>query len=118
MLHTLKFLLCKEPILQLPDPSRQFTLRMDASSEALDAVLMLEINGDIFPVAYYSKKMKQAERNYSTVERERELLAVVDSVKKFCFYQYGDDFTVQTEHIPIESLRTSKNANAWIRWEL
>ena len=115
--HTLKSLLCKEPILQLPDPAKPFILRTDASSEGLGAVLLQEKDGDVFPVAYHSRKLKQAERNYSTVERE--LLAVVDSVKKFYFYLYGDEFTLQTDHMPLESLRTSKNANSRImRWAL
>ncbi len=83
----------------------------------MGAVLLQEKDGDIFPVAYHSRKLKPAEKNYSTVERE--LLAVVDGIKKFYFYLYGDEFVLQTDHMPLESLRTSKNANSRImRWAL
>ncbi len=113
----LKSLLCKDPILQLPDPTKPFVLRTDASCEGLGAVLLQERDGDIFPVAYHSRKLKPAEKNYSTVERE--LLAVVDGIKKFYFYLYGNEFVLQTDHMPLESLRTSKNANSRImRWAL
>ncbi|XP_063847238.1 uncharacterized protein LOC135092552 [Scylla paramamosain] len=113
----LKSLLCKDPILQLPDPTKPFVHRTDASCEGLGAVLLQEKDGDIFPVAYHSRKLKPAEKNYSTVERE--LLAVVDGIKKFYFYLYGDEFVLQTDHMPLESLRTSKNANSRImRWAL
>ena len=114
---TLKSLLCKEPILQLPDFNKQFILRTDASQEGIGAVLMQEINGQLFPVSYYSRKLRAAERNYSTVEKE--LLAVVEGVKKYYFYLYGDEFMLETDHLPLASLKTSKNANARLmRWAL
>lgn len=78
---------------------------------------MQETDGEIYPVAYHSRKLKSAERNYSTVEKE--LLAVVDGIKKYYFYLYGDKFLLETDHMPLESLRTSKNANARLmRWAM
>ena len=113
----LKSLLCKEPILQLPDFNKEFVLRTDASQEGVGAVLMQEHHGQMFPVSYYSRKLRAAERNYSTVEKE--LLAVVEGVKKYYFYLYGDEFVLETDHLPLASLKTSKNANARLmRWAL
>ena len=61
--------------------------------------------------------MRAAERNYSTVEKE--LLAVLEGVKKYYFYLYGDKFVLETDHLPLASLKTSKNANARLmRWAL
>lgn len=115
--ETLKSLLCKEPILQLPNFDKQFILRTDASKEGIGAVLMQESNGQAFPVSYYSRKLRAAEKNYSTVELE--LLAVVEGVKKYYFYLYGDQFVIETDHLPLASLKTSKNANARLmRWAL
>ena len=115
--QTLKSLLCKEPILQLPDFTKEFVLRTDASQEGIGAVLMQENNGQLFPISFYSRKLKAAEINYSTVEKE--LLAVVEGVKKFYFYLYGDNFILETDHLPLASLRTSRNANARLmRWAL
>ena len=114
---TLKSLLCKEPILQLPDCSKQFVLRTDASQDGIGAVLMQENNGQMFPVSYWSRALRTAEKNYSTVEKE--LLAVVEGVKRYYFYLYGEEFVIETDHLPLASLRTSKNANARLmRWAL
>ena len=71
----------------------------------------------MYPVAYHSRKLKPAEKNYSTVEKE--LLAVVDGIKKYYYYLYGDQFTLETDHLPLSSHRSSKNANARLmRWAL
>ena len=114
---TLKSLLCKEPILRLPDASQPFVLRTDASQAGVGAVLLQEHNGELYPVSYFSRKLRAAEINYSTVEKE--LLAVVEGVKKYYFYLYGDEFLLETDHMPLASLRTSKNANARLtRWAL
>ena len=103
--------------MQLPNFNKKFILRTDASREGIGAVLMQESNGQVFPVSYYSRKLRAAERNYSTVELE--LLAVVEGVKKYYFYLYGDQFVIETDHMPLASLKTSKNANARLmRWAL
>ena len=115
--QTLKQLLCTQPILQLADFSKKFVLRTDASQDGIGAVLLQEFDGALFPVAYHSRKLRAAERNYSTVERE--LLAVVEGIKKYQFYLYGDKFTLETDHMPLTTLRPSKTANARLtRWAL
>lgn len=93
------------------------TVKPNASQDGEGAVLMQETDGEIYPVAYHSRKLKSAERNNSTVEKE--LLAVVDGIKKYHFSLYGDKFLLETDHMPLESLRTSKNANARLtRWAM
>lgn len=98
---TLKSLSCKEPILQLPGPSRPFIHRTDAQSDESSAVLLQEKDGDNFPVACHSRKLKQVEKTYSTTDRE--LLTVVDGIRKSEFYLYGDEFILQTDRMPLES---------------
>ena len=73
--QTIKILLTSDPILQLPDPEKTFILRMDASDYGIGAVLMQEHEGKMFPICYTSKKLSNAELNYSTIEKE--CLAVV-----------------------------------------
>jgi len=73
--QTIKILLTSDPILRLPDPEKTFILRTDASDYGIGAVLMQEHEGKLFPICYASKKLSNAELNYSTIEKE--CLAVV-----------------------------------------
>ncbi|CAG5133313.1 unnamed protein product, partial [Candidula unifasciata] len=69
----LKDRLTNKPILQLPDISKKFTLRTDASGIGLGATLLQENNqhpGKLSPVAYASRKLNMAEQAYSTIEKE------------------------------------------------
>ena len=102
---------------QLPDLNKNFTLRTDASDTGVGAVLLQEIAGEMFPVAYASKKLNKSQCRYSVMERE--CLAVVWAVLKFEPYLYGKEFIIETDHQPLTCLRTSKVANGRImRWAL
>ncbi|GFV58175.1 transposon Tf2-9 polyprotein [Trichonephila clavipes] len=63
------------PILKQADGSKPFTIRTDASSYALGAVLLQGSGPDEHVIEYASRLMIPAERNYSTTKREA--LAVV-----------------------------------------
>jgi len=76
--NTLKKLLTEEPLLHYPDFTKPFVLTTDASNEALGAILSQGPIGDL-PVAYASRTLVNAEKNYSTTE---ELLAIVWGCKK------------------------------------
>jgi hypothetical protein len=114
---TLKRLLVSKPILRLPDVSRPFVLRTDASDTGLGAVLLQLHDGELFPVCYASKKLSHSERNYSVIERE--CLAVVWGVKRFMVYLYGTEFTLQTDHQPLTYLDQARFSNSRImRWAM
>ncbi|KAL8573663.1 hypothetical protein ACOMHN_007216 [Nucella lapillus] len=98
------------PILKLPDMSRQFTLRTDASGVGLGAVLLQEHDGQKFPVKYASRKLSKCEQGYATVEAE--CLAVVWGVQKFQKYLYGNQFIIETDHQPLKFLQEAKLKNS------
>ena len=68
--QTIKILLTSDPILCLPDPEKTFVLRTDASDYGIGVVLIQEHGGKLFPICYARKKLSDAERNYSTIEKE------------------------------------------------
>ena len=53
-------------------------------------------NNFLRPISFYSKLLTNAERNYST--SEREALAIVVGIKKFRPYLFGKKFRVITDH--------------------
>ena len=63
--ETLKQCVTTEPILTHPDPTKQYTLEVDASGFALGAVLSQRgSDGKFHPISYYSRTLTEAERNY------------------------------------------------------
>ncbi|XP_062599575.1 uncharacterized protein LOC134261133 [Saccostrea cucullata] len=117
--QSLKAMLLKSPILKLPDLSKQFILQTDASDRGIGAVLMQfdEHSGLKLPVAYASRKLKDSESKYSTIEKE--CLAIVWAVQKFHLYLYGREFLIETDHQSLMYLNKAKVINARImRWAL
>ena len=113
----LKAVLSSEPVLRLPDCSKQFVVRTDASDLGIGAMLPQEHEDGIFPVMYLSRKLNTAERNYSVIERE--CLAIVWAISKLQMYLYGRSFVLQTDHRPLLYLDQAKLANPRImRWAL
>ncbi len=113
----LKRHLCSDPVLRLPNLTRTFVLRTDASDVGLGAVLLQVFEDGVFPVAYASRKLSDAERNYAIVERE--CLAVVWAVMKFSLYLSARRFVLQVDNQPLSFLNTAKLSNPRVmRWAL
>lgn len=105
----LKNKLVSPPILQYPNFSEEneFILQTDASGFAIGAVLC---NKDLRPVAYASRPLNKAEKNYPTIQKE--LLAVVWGTKYFRPYLFGRRFTIMTDHKPLIYLFSMKDPNS------
>jgi len=62
--------LTSAPVLKFPDFSQPFLLQTDASGIGLGVVLAQHVNCEEHPIAYASRTLKPAERNYSVFEQE------------------------------------------------
>lgn len=114
----LKTRLATAPVLVHPDYGKRFIVQCDASSTGLGAVLaQADENGVERPIAYMSKKLNGAQRNYTVTELE--CLAVVVAIKKFRIYIEGHDFTVVTDHASLKWLMHQKDLSGRLaRWAL
>ena len=107
--------LSSEPVLQLPDFNKSFTIETDASDFGIEAVISQEYEGDLKPIAYFSKTLSKTERNYSA--SERELFAIVVSVEHFKQFLYGKRFKILTDHKPLKFIFSTKDpAPRLARW--
>ncbi|KMQ92398.1 enzymatic polyprotein endonuclease reverse [Lasius niger] len=95
---TLRNELCEEPILQYPNFNEPFILTTDACGYAIGGVLSQGLVGKDLPISYTSRVLNDAERKYSTIEKE--CLAIVYGVSYFRHYLYGRHFTILTDHKP------------------
>ena len=97
-LDAIKDALVNEPVLKYFDPKEQVTLQTDASQNGLGCALLQNDQ----PVAYASRSLTPAEKNYAQIEKE--LLAILFACERFHPYVYGQDVQVQCDHKPIEMI--------------
>jgi len=116
----IKQVLCKEPILKLPNLNREFILQTNASNLSLGACLLQDHDGVKHLVLYASRKLLSREQNYSV--GEREALAIIWAVAKFHCYVYGQQFTLESDHRPLEYLQSTGSSHPknprLMRWSL
>lgn len=112
----LKAALASPPVLALPvfsDESPPFVLDVDASGSAIGGCLM---QGDRV-IAYASRTLTKAERQYSVTKRE--LLAVVWASNHFRQYLLGRRFLLRTDHSALQWLFNMKDPTGQLaRWVL
>ncbi len=113
-----KYEVTNAPVLRLPDPDKPFVLETDASDVGLGAVLLQPYEDGLHPVAFASKKLLPAEKNY--LVHERELLAGVWALKQWRCYIEGKAFTWKTDNESLKWLQTQRELNKrqtrWVQW--
>ena len=82
----------QETLLRHPDFNKEFEIHTDASKYQLGAA----ISQNNKPIAFYSRKLNSAQLNYTTTERE--LLAIVETLKEFRNILLGQKIVVHTDH--------------------
>jgi hypothetical protein len=114
----LRHLLISAPILAHPNYDKPFILHTDASTIGIGGVLsQTQDDGQEHPIAYISRTLTSAEKNYTATELE--CLAIVWALTKLRPYLHGSKFTVVTDHSALQWLMRFNGTNQrLLRWSL
>src|SRR5260221_1960875 len=93
-------------------------VEMDMSNCAIAGILSVTTeDGEIWPVAFYSRTLQSTERNYDM--HNKELLAIYEAFKSWHHYLEGSAKTIDmvTDHKNLEYFTTTKKLTRWqARW--
>jgi len=105
----LKRIFTEAPIFQHFDPAKLIILQTDTSGFAIVGIHNhYDVFGVLRPVNFFSRKCSPAEQNYDTYDRE--LLAIVETLKQWRHYLEGANYKVLIwcDHRNLEYFQTSK----------
>ena len=107
------------PIMAYPDAERPYILHTDASENGLGAVLYQKQDGVLRVIAYGSRTLTPAEKNYHLHSGKLEFLAlkwaICDQFRDYLYY--SPRFEVFTDNNPLTYVLSSAKLNATgLRW--
>jgi hypothetical protein len=110
--NTLKENIGTTPVLSLSNLQQPFEIEIDANGYTMGAVLMQYHK----PICYHFETFNQAIVNYPTYDKE--LYALVQSVKKWNHYLLGKETIIHTDHQPLQYLQaqTKLQQSRHYRW--
>lgn len=114
--QSLKKKLTSSPILVAPNWEKEFRCHIDAMQYSVGGTLtQLDQEGQERVVAYYSRRLNEAEESY--VSNDRELLGLVYFLKRFRCYLEGSTFEVLTDNQVLSNFLTKKSlSRREMRW--
>ena len=109
--NALKSAFTTAPILAHYTPDAQLVVETDASDYAIAAILSQWQNGELHPLAFFSRTMTATELNYNV--HDKELLAISSAFSTWRHYIEGTALPVDvvTDHKNLEYFSTTKMLN-------
>ena len=102
------------PVMAYPDYAQPFTLHTDGSEQGLGTALYQRQGGKLRVIAFGSRTLTAAERNYHLHSSKLEFLvlkwAVTEQFRDYLYY--APHFTVYTDNNPLTYVLTSARLNA------
>ncbi|XP_064477677.1 uncharacterized protein K02A2.6-like [Ornithodoros turicata] len=96
-------IIASDTVLVHYNPQLPLRLACGAGPHGLGVVLSHKMpDGTERPIAFSSRTLKTAEKNYSQIDKE--VLAIVWGVQKFYAYLYGRHFRLITDHQPLTQI--------------
>ena len=102
----IKVRMTEAPVLRYPDFTKVFEVACYASGVGIGGVLSQEGH----PIAFFSEKLNDAKRRYSTYDKE--FYAIVQSLRFWRFYLLPTEFVLFSDHQALRYLNSQKKLNA------
>ena len=109
----IKCRLIKPPVLHMPNTTGRFHLYSDTSKFATGGALYQIQNGKLKLIAYATKRLPEAAKNYSITKLELCGLAI--NIASFCHLLKRVDFDAIVDHLSLTHIIKSKAKPATVR---
>jgi hypothetical protein len=107
-----KTTIARDVVLAYPDFNDVFEVYTDASSRQLGAVITQKNR----PIAFFSRKLSEAQQRYSVTEQE--LLSMIETLKEFRGILWGQKIKIYTDHQNLMRDALGLTSNRVYRWRL
>ena len=109
---SVKKYVAKETSLAHPDFAKPFEVHADSSAYQLGGVISQENR----PIAFFSRKLNSAQKNYPITEKE--LLSIVETLKEYKYLLLGNKIKVFTDHKNLTYTETQHTCDRVLRQRL
>ena len=108
----------KNVVLSFPDYTKPFLIYCDASAYGVGGMVAQQVDPNGYPprpLAFFSRTLKEAEKNYSTIDREA--LGIIHVLSCARSWLLGYRIILRTDHRPLQFIHANCSRNSRLnRW--